>query len=72
MTSDTPGLRELPVQIGDFSFFSKVNASGFGSMVIFMKGNWVVSLHTVQADGVTPVVDTAGLETLARMIAGQL
>ena len=36
------------------------------------KGEWVVSLHTAQAADVTPLVDIAGIESLARTVADRL
>lgn len=71
VTSETPGLRDLSVKIGDASFISEVNESGVGSFLVFRKGEWVVTLHTAQPDGTTPLVDLAGVEALALIVAGR-
>ena len=60
------------VIIGDASFYAAVNESAFGSMVLFKKGVWVVTLHTAQPNGTSPLVDLAGLEALSRIVANRL
>ena len=72
VTSETPGMQDLPDNIGDASSFAEANESDVGSLVFFKKGEWVVTLHTAQPDGVTPLVDLAGLEALARTVADRL
>ena len=41
-------------------------------MVIFRQGEWVVTLYTAQRDGITPLVDLAGVEALAQFVADRL
>ena len=72
VTSETPGMQDLSVKIGDASLYVEVNESGVGSFVFFKKGEWVVMLHTAQPDGTSPLVDLAGVEALARIVAGRL
>ncbi len=66
------GMSDLPDKIGDASVYVEVNEAGIGSMVVFKKGEWVVSLHTAQRDGVSPIVDLEKLTTLARTVADRL
>ena len=40
--------------------------------VIFRQGEWVVTLYTAQRDGITPLVDLAGVEALAQFVADRL
>ena len=72
VTRETPGIQGHSVTIGDASFYVEVNESAFGSMVLFKKGVWVVTLHTAQPDGARPLVDIAAVETLARIVADRL
>ncbi len=72
VTSDDPGMQEHTSKIGDSSFFAEVNEFGIGSTVVFKKGLWVVMLHTIQSASATPLVDLAGVETLARIVADRL
>ena len=58
--------------IGDAVAYRGGNQSGIGSTVVLKKGEWLVSLHTAQAAGATPLVDLAGVEALARMVADRL
>jgi hypothetical protein len=72
VSSETPGIQDLPDTIGDSSGFLEANENGIGSMVIFKKGDWVILLHTAQSDRTEPLVDLAGLVTLARIVADRL
>ena len=72
MTGPESGMLNMDDTIGDSSASLKVNQAGIGSMVAFKKGEWVVSLHTTQPDGDTPLVDLAELELLARTVADRL
>ncbi len=72
VTSEESGMEDFTDTIGDASGFIEANTAGIGSMVIFKKGTWVVMLHTTQRDGVAPLVDVAGVEALARMVADRL
>ncbi|MEK9659963.1 MAG: hypothetical protein VW450_08485 [Chloroflexota bacterium] len=48
------------------------DATGIGAALIALQGKRVISLHTTIADGIPPLLDAAGLEVLARLIAGRL
>ncbi len=65
-------MSDLPETIGDESVFVELNAASIGSMVAFRAGEWVVMLHTTQAEGTAPLVDTDLLLTLARMVEERL
>jgi hypothetical protein len=66
------GMQDFTDTIGDASGFIEANTAGVGSMVVFKKGAWVVVLSTAQPDSVAPLVDVAGVEALARMVADRL
>ncbi|MDA1129740.1 MAG: hypothetical protein O2913_13760 [Chloroflexi bacterium] len=72
VVTQTPNMQEHSTKIGDASFFSEVNQSGIGSMVVFNKGDWVVMLHTTQSAESTPLVSLEGVEALARLVANRL
>ena len=69
---ETPGIEDLPDTIGDAASHIELNGSGIGTMVIFKKGVWFAMLHTAQADGPTPLVDAAGVKSLAKTVAKRL
>jgi len=66
------GMQDFTDTIGDASGFIEANTAGVGSMVVFKKGAWVVVLSTAQPDSFAPLVDVAGVEALARMVADRL
>ena len=72
MTGPDCGMQNMNDAIGDSSAYLEANQTGIGSVVAFKKGEWVVSLHTAQRDGESPLVDLAELETLARTVADRL
>ena len=72
MLEEVPALEHLADGSGDASGFIEVNEGGMGSIVVFKKGEWVVMVHTAQPSGVEPLVDTAGVESLARLVASRL
>ncbi len=49
------GMLELPDNIGDASAFQEANDAGIGSIVVFKKGEWAVSMHTAQGAGIDPL-----------------
>lgn len=65
-------MQDFADTIGDESGSLEVNEGGFGSIVVFKKGVWVIQLHTAQRSGVNPLLDLAGVEAAARLIADQL
>ena len=70
--SETPGMQVMDWPIGDASFEIDVNAQGIGSMLVFIKGNKFVSLHTAQPEGEGPLLSLEGLEDLADLVASRL
>ena len=72
LLSEAPGMQSLPEPIGDSAFYIEVNQSGIGSMVVFKSGVWIVMLHTAQGANDAPLMDLAGVESLARIIADRL
>ena len=65
-------MQDHTTKIGDTSFFAEINEFGIGSTVVFKKGFGVVMLHTTQSADAAPLVDLAGIEALARMVAARL
>ena len=72
LTGPDSGMQDMDETIGDESVSLEANRGGMGSLVAFKKGEWVVSLHTSQPNGDTPLMDLADLESLARAVAGRL
>jgi hypothetical protein len=72
MKSETPGMQAMDSPIGDASFEIEVNAQGIGSMLVFIKGDKLVSLHTAQPDGQRPLMPLEGIEELAELVASRL
>ena len=72
VVSDGPGMLDIPDMIGDDSAYVEANEAGIGSMVVFKKGDWVVTLHTAQGRGISPLVDLEQLTELARKVADRL
>jgi hypothetical protein len=66
------GMLALTPVIGNQSAYIEANAGGIGSFVAFAQGEWVVTLHTAQADGVTPLVGLDELTALAELVASRL
>jgi hypothetical protein len=66
------GMLDLSPRVGDEAVYLEPNSAGIGSMVVFRKGEWVVTLHTAQADGVEPLVDLPGVTALGRLVADRL
>ena len=65
-------LESMQEPIGDDSFAKQLNSEGMGSIVIFLKGDRVVQLHTAMPAGESPIVDLSGLEELANKVEGKL
>ena len=72
ITSEPSGLQEMSSPIGEASAQVEVNAQGIGSMVVFLKGDKVVSLHTAQSEGQEPLLSLESLEELAELVASRL
>ncbi len=71
MTSE-PGLQGMASPIGEASAQVEVNANGIDSMLVFLKGDKVVSLHTAQPEGQEPLLSLESLEELAELVASRL
>ena len=72
MAEAPPGMVSMTTPIGDASAEIEANAQGIGSMLVFIAGDRVVSLHTAQAEGEEPLVSLEGLEELARLVLSRL
>jgi len=67
-----PSFDTMDPPIGDASAEVEVNAQGIGSMVVFIKGDKVVQLHTAQPNGEQVLTDLEGLENLAEIVEKKL
>lgn len=65
-------LESMQEPVGDDSFAKQLNSEGMGSIVIFLKGDRFVQLHTAMPVGESPIVDLSGLEELANKVEGKL
>ena len=72
MTSEPSGLQEMSSPIGEASAQVEVNAQGIGSILVFLKGDKVISLHTAQPEGQEPLLSLESLEELAKLVASRL
>ena len=72
VVSESSGMQDMPVAIGEASVHLELNQDGIGSMVIFRKGEWVVTLHTAQEAGADPLVGLNHLAALAQVVADRL
>ena len=70
--SETSALRQMTPPIGDISGQVEVNAEGIGSMLVFSSGDKVVSMHTMQSEGQTPLVSLEDLDELAALVVSRL
>ena len=70
--SETSVLRLMTPPIGDISGQVEVNAEGIGSMLVFMSGDKLVSMHTMQSEGQSPLVSLEDLEELAALVVSRL
>ena len=70
--TETPGMQAMDSPIGDASFEIEVNAQGIGSMLVFIRGDKLASLHTAQPDGEGPLLSLEGLEDFADLAASRL
>ena len=70
--SEDASLAAMDLRIGDLSARSEVNMSGVGSMVLFLNGDKVVSLHTTMGLDDQPLIPLEGLESLARLVEQRL
>ena len=66
------GMTSMTTPIGDASAEIEVNAQGIGSMLVFIYGDKVVSLHTTQAAEYEPLVSLEGLKDMADLVKSRL
>jgi hypothetical protein len=71
-TAQTPGLEIMSLPIGDASAEVEVNAQGIGSIVVSIKGDKFIQLHTAMPVGEEAFVDLEGLEELVRTAESRL
>ncbi len=72
LVGEQSGLQEMPVAIGDASSQTEINGAGVGSMIVAVKGEWVVVLHTAQHAEFAPLAGLDGLDRLARLVSDKL
>ena len=72
MTAEASGMQVMDPAIADASAQIEVNAQGIESMLVFLAGDRLVSLHTAQSADQQPLVSLAGIEELARVVASRL
>ena len=70
--SETSVLQQMTPPIGDISAQVEVNAEGIGSMLVFMSGDKVVSMHTMQSEGQSPLLSLEDLVELAALVVSRL
>lgn len=66
------GMTSMTTPIGDASAEIEVNAQGIGSMLVFIYGGKVVSLHTTQAAEYEPLISLEGLKDMADLVKSRL
>jgi hypothetical protein len=66
------GMENMATPIGDASAELEVNGQGIGSMLVFIYGDRVVSLHTAQSAEYEPLVSLEGLKDLADLVVSRL
>jgi hypothetical protein len=72
VTAETLGLEIMNLPIGDASAEVEVNAQGIGSIIVFIKGDKLIQLHTAMPAGEEALVDLEGLEELVRIVEARL
>ena len=70
--SETPGIVAAASPIGDAYAQYDIDDRGLGGLVMFIKGDLAVSLHTSRPDGQQALVDLEGLNQLARAVETKL
>ena len=70
--SGTPGMQDMAPPLGDSSARVEVNALGTGSVLVFIKGDKVILLHTSQPDSEQPLISLESLGELAEIVANKL
>lgn len=70
--AETPGLEVMSLPIGDTSAEFEVNAEGIGSIIVSLKGDKLIQLHTAMPVGEEAFVDLEGLEELIGIVESRL
>jgi len=58
--------------VGDLSALAEFNSQGIGSMLVFIQGNAMVSVHTTVDAGQPPLMTRENLEEMANLVSGRL
>ena len=69
---DLSQVEDMATAIGDAAAQLEVNEAGIGAVLVFLKTDKVVQLHTAQSAGGMPLISLEGLEELARLVADRL
>ena len=72
MRAETPGLEVMSLPIGDTSAEVEVNAEGIGSIIVSLKGDKLIQLHTAMPVGEEALVGLEGLEELIGIVESRL
>ena len=65
-------LLPMDTTVGDLSALAEFNNQGIGSMLVFIQGNAMVSLHTTVDAGQLPLMTRESLERMANLVSGRL
>ena len=66
------GLIDMDTAVGDRSSSIELNDNGIGSMLVFIQGKALVTLHTAQSAGQPPLMTLASLGELGKLVARRL
>ena len=72
VTTETPELEIIASTLGDAFAEFEFNAQGIGSVLVFIKGDKAIQLHTSITEGQQPLVSLEGLEQLAGIVDQKL
>ena len=71
-SSTEPPLQVMESPIGHASAEIDANIAGLGSNIVFIKGDKLITLHTIMPEGELPLTGLEGLRQLARIIEQKL
>ena len=71
-SSTEPALQVMESPIGHASAEIDANIAGLGANIVFIKGDKLITLHTIMPEGELPLTDLEGLRQLARIIEQKL
>ncbi len=73
MLTAQAGLVTVEPAIGEIAVELEANRGiGDSTMLVFLKRDMMVMIHTAQPDGMEPLVSTEGLRQLAKTVAGRI